>query len=177
MEVWGKFLKDSSVRFTDSQKNRIMTVLNCHFNFCVSGLYLIQAYEEKEIHRLVYFGGVAPSLRKEVWPFLLGHYQFTMTEKCRLEVFLHVVRLSKVVRYTMLQSLFTQAVCLFQIDEQMRTMYEQTMKDWQGCEAIVRQREREKHAEALARCSSGASVERGPVQRDSTISTDASLTF
>uniref|UniRef100_A0A4W6CZF3 Small G protein signaling modulator 1b n=1 Tax=Lates calcarifer TaxID=8187 RepID=A0A4W6CZF3_LATCA len=112
VEVWGRFLKDSS------------------------------AYEEKEIHRLVYFGGVAPSLRKEVWPFLLGHYQFTMTEKSRLE---------------------------------MQIMYEQTMKEWQGCEAIVRQREREKHAEALARCSSGASVERGPVQRDSTISTDASL--
>uniref|UniRef100_A0A665U3Q8 Small G protein signaling modulator 1b n=1 Tax=Echeneis naucrates TaxID=173247 RepID=A0A665U3Q8_ECHNA len=64
---------------------------------------------------------------------------------------------------------------LFQIDEQMRITYEQTLKEWQGCEAIVRQREREKHAEALARCSSGASVERGPVQRDSTISTDASL--
>ncbi|XP_071322587.1 small G protein signaling modulator 1 [Trachinotus anak] len=116
VEVWGRFLKDSS------------------------------AYEEREIHRLVYFGGVAPSLRKEVWPFLLGHYQFTMTEKSRLE-----------------------------IDEQMRIMYEQTLKEWQGCEAIVRQREREKHAEALARCSSGASVERGPVQRDSTISTDSSL--
>uniref|UniRef100_A0A3B4V7V8 Small G protein signaling modulator 1-like n=1 Tax=Seriola dumerili TaxID=41447 RepID=A0A3B4V7V8_SERDU len=114
VEVWGRFLKDSS------------------------------AYEEKEIHRLVYFGGVAPSLRKEVWPFLLGHYQFTMTEKSRLE-----------------------------IDEQMRIMYEQTLREWQGCEAIVRQREREKHAEALARCLSGASVERGPVQRDSTISTDS----
>ncbi|KAM7369002.1 hypothetical protein PAMP_013302 [Pampus punctatissimus] len=118
VEVWGKFLKDSS------------------------------AYEEHEIHRFVYYGGVAPSLRKEVWPFLLGHYQFTMTEKSRLE-----------------------------IDEQMRTMYEQTMKEWRGCEAIVRQREREKHAEALARCSSGASVEKGAVQRDSTISTDASLPF
>ncbi|XP_072228063.1 small G protein signaling modulator 1 isoform X2 [Leuresthes tenuis] len=116
VEVWERFLKDSS------------------------------AYEEKEIHRLVYFGGVAPSLRKKVWPFLLGHYQFTMTEKCRLE-----------------------------IDEQMRTMYEQTMKEWQGCEVIVRQREREKHAEALARCSSGASVERAPIQRDSTISTDSCL--
>lgn len=55
-------------------------------------------------------------------------------------------------------------------------MYELTMKEWRGCEAIVRQREREKHAEALARCSSGASVERGPIERDSTISTDASLT-
>ncbi|CAB1447752.1 unnamed protein product [Pleuronectes platessa] len=115
VEVWNRFLKESS------------------------------AYEEKEIHRLVYFGGVAPSLRKEVWPFLLGHYQFTTTEKSRLE-----------------------------IDEQMRVMYEQTMKEWQGCEAIVRQREREKHAAAIARCSSGASVERAPVQRDSTISTDAS---
>lgn len=116
MEIWSSFLRDSS------------------------------AYEEKEINRLVYFGGVAPSLRKEVWPFLLGHYKFSMTEKCRQE-----------------------------IDEQMRCMYEQTMKEWQGCEAIVRQREREKHAEALARCSSGASVERRPVQRDSTISTDSSL--
>lgn len=57
----------------------------------------------------------------------------------------------------------------------MQTMYEQTMKEWRGCEAIVRQREQEKHAEALARCSSGASAERGPVERDSTISTDASL--
>uniref|UniRef100_A0A671XPA2 Small G protein signaling modulator 1-like n=1 Tax=Sparus aurata TaxID=8175 RepID=A0A671XPA2_SPAAU len=118
VEVWSRFLQDRS------------------------------AYEEKEIHRLVYFGGVAPSLRKEVWPFLLGHYQFTMTEKCRTE-----------------------------IDEQMKIMYEQTMKEWQGCEAIVRQRESEKHAEAIARCSSGASVERGPVQRDSTISTDVSLTL
>ncbi|KAL3041733.1 hypothetical protein OYC64_019835 [Pagothenia borchgrevinki] len=115
VEVWGQFLKDSS------------------------------AFEEVEIHRLVYYGGVAPSLRKEVWPFLLGHYQFTMTAKCRQE-----------------------------IDEQMRIMYEQTMKEWQGCEAIVLQREKEKHAEAIARCLS-ASVERGPVQRDSTISTDSSL--
>ncbi|XP_068609263.1 small G protein signaling modulator 1 [Brachionichthys hirsutus] len=115
-EVWAQVLKDSSV------------------------------YGEREIHRLVYFGGVAPSLRKEVWPFLLGHYQFATSEKRRLE-----------------------------IDEQMRITYGQTMKAWQGCEVIVRQREREKHAEALARCSSGASVERGPVQRDSTISTDSSL--
>lgn len=67
-------------------------------------------------------------------------------------------------------------VVLIQTDQQMRAAYEQTVRDWRGCEAIVRQREREKHAEALARCSSGASVERGPVQRDSTISTDASLT-
>uniref|UniRef100_A0A672JMH4 Small G protein signaling modulator 1a n=1 Tax=Salarias fasciatus TaxID=181472 RepID=A0A672JMH4_SALFA len=37
-------------------------------------------YKEPELLRLVYFGGVDPSLRKEVWPFLLGHYQFGMSE-------------------------------------------------------------------------------------------------
>lgn len=45
-----------------------------------------QAFEEEELLRLVYYGGVEPSLRKEVWPFLLGHYHFTMTPKERQEV-------------------------------------------------------------------------------------------
>uniref|UniRef100_A0A4W5LN09 Small G protein signaling modulator 1b n=1 Tax=Hucho hucho TaxID=62062 RepID=A0A4W5LN09_9TELE len=102
------------------------------------------AYDEHELLRLVYYGGVAPTIRKEVWPFLLGHYHFDMTEKCRMEV-----------------------------DEQVRACYEQTMKEWLGCEAIVKQNEGEKHAEAIAKCNSLASVDRpGPVQRDSTISTD-----
>uniref|UniRef100_A0A673YFA5 Small G protein signaling modulator 1 n=1 Tax=Salmo trutta TaxID=8032 RepID=A0A673YFA5_SALTR len=84
------------------------------------------AYKEQELLRLVYFGGVDPSLRKEVWPFLLGHYQFGMSE----------------------------------VDEQVRACYEQTMSEWLGCEAIVRQREKEQHAAALAKCSSiSASVD------------------
>uniref|UniRef100_A0A673WXJ9 Small G protein signaling modulator 1-like n=1 Tax=Salmo trutta TaxID=8032 RepID=A0A673WXJ9_SALTR len=104
------------------------------------------AYDEHELLRLVYYGGVAPTIRKEVWPFLLGHYHFDMTQKCRMEV-----------------------------DEQVRACYEQTMKEWLGCEAIVKQNEGEKHAEAIAKCNSVASVDRpGPVQRDSTISTDVS---
>ncbi|XP_055063338.2 small G protein signaling modulator 1 isoform X3 [Misgurnus anguillicaudatus] len=109
-EVWKTFLQDSS------------------------------AYEEEELLRLVYYGGVEPSLRKEVWPFLLGHYHFNMTLKERQEV-----------------------------DEQVRACYEQTMSEWLGCEAIVRQREKEQHAAALAKCASGASVES---RQDSTISTD-----
>ncbi|KAL1267177.1 hypothetical protein QQF64_002852 [Cirrhinus molitorella] len=102
------------------------------------------AYEEEEILRLVYYGGVEPSLRKEVWPFLLGHYHFTMSLTERKEV-----------------------------DEQIRACYEQTMSEWLGCEAIVRQREKEQHAVALAKCASGASVDRSSRQ-DSTISTDSS---
>ncbi|RXN30851.1 small G signaling modulator 1 isoform X1 [Labeo rohita] len=106
------------------------------------------SYEEKELLRLVYFGGVEPSLRKEVWPFLLGHYQFGMSETERKEV-----------------------------DEQMRACYEQTMSEWLGCEAIVRQREKEQHAVAIAKCSSGASIDSTTqriMHRDSTISNESS---
>ncbi|XP_036451284.1 small G protein signaling modulator 1 [Colossoma macropomum] len=113
-EIWKTFLQDSS------------------------------AYEEAELLRLVYYGGVEPTLRKEVWPFLLGHYHFTMTLKERKEV-----------------------------DEQVRACYEQTMSEWLGCEAIVRQREKEQHAAALAKCASGASVDRS-LRQDSTISSDSS---
>uniref|UniRef100_A0A672QLC6 Small G protein signaling modulator 1-like n=1 Tax=Sinocyclocheilus grahami TaxID=75366 RepID=A0A672QLC6_SINGR len=102
------------------------------------------AYEEEALLRLVYYGGVEPSLRKEVWPFLLGHYHFSMSLAERKEV-----------------------------DEQIRACYEQTMSEWLGCEAIVRQREKEQHAAALAKCASGASVDRG-LRQDSTISTDTS---
>ncbi|XP_067263654.1 small G protein signaling modulator 1 isoform X7 [Chanodichthys erythropterus] len=132
-EVWQKFLQDcNSVHLLWSE--------------CVPAL--LQAYEEKELLRLVYFGGVEPSLRKEVWPFLLGHYQFGMSEAERKEV-----------------------------DEQMRACYEQTMSEWLGCEAIVRQREKEQHAVALAKCSSGTSMDSTTqriMHRDSTISNESS---
>uniref|UniRef100_A0A8C5A8V4 Small G protein signaling modulator 1a n=1 Tax=Gadus morhua TaxID=8049 RepID=A0A8C5A8V4_GADMO len=105
------------------------------------------AYEEKELLRLVYFGGVEPSLRKEVWPFLLGHYQFSMSEPERKEV-----------------------------DEQVKAGYQRTMGEWLGCEAIVREREKEQHAAAIAKCS-GASVDGSSqplVHRDSTLSNESS---
>lgn len=105
------------------------------------------AYKEQELLRLVYFGGVEPSLRKEVWPFLLGHYQFGMSEAERKEV-----------------------------DEQVRVCYQQTMREWLGCEEIVRQREKEQHAAALAKCSSGASMDSSSQKmshHDSTISNES----
>lgn len=30
--------------------------------------------DSEEVYRLVYFGGCEHELRKEVWPYLLGHY-------------------------------------------------------------------------------------------------------
>ncbi|XP_068616893.1 small G protein signaling modulator 1 [Brachionichthys hirsutus] len=106
------------------------------------------AYEEKELLRLVYFGGVDAALRKEVWPFLLGHYQFGMSDAERKEV-----------------------------DEGVRVRYEQTMHEWLSCEEIVRQREKGQHAAALAKCSSGASVDSSNqklTHRDSTVSSESS---
>uniref|UniRef100_A0A3Q3XIT1 Uncharacterized protein n=1 Tax=Mola mola TaxID=94237 RepID=A0A3Q3XIT1_MOLML len=103
-------------------------------------------YKEEELRRLVYFGGVDASLRKKVWPFLLGHYQFGMSEATRKEV-----------------------------DEQVRVCYQQTMREWLSCEEIVRQREKEQHAAALAKCSSGASMD-GSSQKmhhDSTVSNES----
>ncbi|XP_075291128.1 small G protein signaling modulator 1 isoform X1 [Opisthocomus hoazin] len=106
------------------------------------------SYEDQELLRLIYYGGIQHEIRKAVWPFLLGHYQFGMTEAERKEA-----------------------------DDQIRACYEHTMAEWLGCEAIVRQREKESHAAALAKCSSGASLDshiQRMMHRDSTISNESS---
>ncbi|XP_010215935.1 PREDICTED: small G protein signaling modulator 1 [Tinamus guttatus] len=106
------------------------------------------SYEDRELLRLIYYGGIQHEIRRAVWPFLLGHYQFGMTEAERKEA-----------------------------DAQTRTCYEHTMAEWLGCEAIVRQREKESHAAALAKCSSGASLDshiQRMMHRDSTISNESS---
>uniref|UniRef100_A0A8C6Q8K3 Small G protein signaling modulator 1 n=1 Tax=Nothobranchius furzeri TaxID=105023 RepID=A0A8C6Q8K3_NOTFU len=117
-DVWQTFLQDSTV-----------------------------SYAEQELLRLVYFGGVDPLLRKEVWPFLLGHYQFGTSEAERKEV-----------------------------DDEVQAYYQQTMDEWLGCEEIVRQREKEQHAAALAKCSSGASMDSSSqrmTHHDSTVSNES----
>ncbi|XP_074868968.1 small G protein signaling modulator 1 [Carettochelys insculpta] len=117
-EIWNKYLQDST------------------------------SYEEQELLRLIYFGGIQHEIRKAVWPFLLGHYHFGMMETERQEV-----------------------------DNQLQACYEQIMAEWLGCEAIVRQREKESHAAALAKCSSGASLDshiQRMMHRDSTISNESS---
>uniref|UniRef100_A0A8C9EVI9 Small G protein signaling modulator 1 n=1 Tax=Pavo cristatus TaxID=9049 RepID=A0A8C9EVI9_PAVCR len=49
------------------------------------------SYEDQELLRLIYYGGIQHEIRKAVWPFLLGHYQFGMTEAERKEVGMSVL--------------------------------------------------------------------------------------
>lgn len=81
--------------------------------------------DSEEVYRLVYFGGCEHDIRKEVWPFLLGHYSFGSTAEERAE-----------------------------LDETSRHYYETTMSEWLAVEAIVRQRDKEKTAVAVAKLSS-----------------------
>nr|XP_016937076.1 small G protein signaling modulator 1 [Drosophila suzukii] len=80
-----------------------------------------------EFYRLVYFGGVQPELRQEVWPYLLGHYAFGSTSEERRKQ-----------------------------DETCKHYYETTMSEWLAVDAIVQQREKEKTARAVAKLSSGS---------------------
>lgn len=87
--------------------------------------------DSEEVYRLVYFGGCEQEIRKEVWPFLLGHYTFGSTAEERAE-----------------------------LDETSRHYYETTMSEWLAVEAIVRQRDKEKTAVAVAKLSSESGSEK-----------------
>ncbi|EFA05501.2 small G protein signaling modulator 1 [Tribolium castaneum] len=103
---------------------------------CIDGV--VSDYEE--VYRLTYFGGVAHDLRKELWPYLLGHYKFGSTAQQRLE-----------------------------LSEETKQAYENTMSEWLAVEAIVRQRDKETQANAIAKLSSESmSGEQVPaqIQRD-----------
>ncbi|XP_051966103.1 small G protein signaling modulator 2-like [Xyrauchen texanus] len=103
-------------------------------------------YKELELLRLVYYGGVEHEIRKEVWPFLLGHYKFGMDKKD-----------------------------MAQIDEKITVRYQQVMREWKACEVIVKQREKEMQSAIFAKLSSGSSIDSHVlrlIHRDSTISNE-----
>ncbi|XP_060799890.1 small G protein signaling modulator 2 isoform X3 [Neoarius graeffei] len=103
-------------------------------------------YKELELLRLVYYGGVQHEIRKEVWPFLLGHYKFGMGKKD-----------------------------MTQIDEKIAARYKQVMKEWKACEVIVKQREKEVQSAIFAKLSSGSSIDSHVmklIHRDSTLSNE-----
>ncbi|CAK1541639.1 unnamed protein product [Leptosia nina] len=80
--------------------------------------------DKDEVYRLVYYGGIQHDIRKEVWPFLLGYYEFNTTFQERQEQ-----------------------------DCSYRRQYETTMSEWLCVEAIVRQKDREATAASIARLS------------------------
>ncbi|XP_032563171.1 small G protein signaling modulator 2 isoform X5 [Chiroxiphia lanceolata] len=103
-------------------------------------------YKELELLRRVYYGGVQHEIRKEVWPFLLGHYKFGMAKKE-----------------------------MDQVDADIALQYQKVMAEWKACEVVVKQREKESHSTTLAKFSSGSSIDshvQRLIHRDSTISND-----
>uniref|UniRef100_A0A8P0SWU7 Serine racemase n=1 Tax=Canis lupus familiaris TaxID=9615 RepID=A0A8P0SWU7_CANLF len=103
-------------------------------------------YKELELLRQVYYGGVEHEIRKDVWPFLLGHYKFGMSKK-EME----------------------------QVDSTVAARYKRVLAEWKACEAVVRQREREAQPTTLTKFSSGSSIDshvQRLIHRDSTISND-----
>uniref|UniRef100_A0A8D3CZL7 Small G protein signaling modulator 2 n=1 Tax=Scophthalmus maximus TaxID=52904 RepID=A0A8D3CZL7_SCOMX len=103
-------------------------------------------YKELELLRLVYYGGVQHDIRKEVWPFLLGHYKFGIGKKD-----------------------------MGQIDAKISERYQKVMREWKACEVIVKQREKEMQSAIFAKLSSGSSIDSHVlrlVHRDSTLSNE-----
>ncbi|XP_034237291.1 small G protein signaling modulator 2-like [Thrips palmi] len=87
----------------------------------------------EELFRLAYFGGVCHDIRKQVWPYLLGHYVFGSTAEDRRA-----------------------------LDATTRQNYETTMSEWLAVEAIVRQRDKETMAANLAKLSSESTSGEAP---------------
>ncbi|XP_029782681.1 small G protein signaling modulator 2 isoform X4 [Suricata suricatta] len=106
-------------------------------------------YKELELLRQVYYGGVEHEIRKDVWPFLLGHYKFGMSKK-EME----------------------------QVDSAVAARYKRVLAEWKACEAAVRQREQDTQPATLPKFSSGSSIDshvQRLIHRDSTISNDVFL--
>ncbi|XP_026565956.1 small G protein signaling modulator 2 isoform X1 [Pseudonaja textilis] len=101
-------------------------------------------YKELELLRLVYYGGVQHDIRKEVWPFLLGHYKFGMNKK-EMEL----------------------------VDRDIVRRYQKVMSEWKACEVVVKLREKESQTTTkFSSGSSIDSHVQRLIHRDSTISND-----
>ncbi|XP_025089142.1 small G protein signaling modulator 1-like isoform X9 [Pomacea canaliculata] len=116
---------------------------------CVNGV----VSNSGEVYRLVYYGGISHDLRKEVWPYLLGHYKFGSSQQERKT-----------------------------LDESMHTEYERIMSEWLAVEAIIRQRDKEVIAANLAKLSQVIRLESTDghiplVRKDSSLSNEVFESF
>ncbi|XP_041971436.1 small G protein signaling modulator 2-like isoform X2 [Aricia agestis] len=99
--------------------------------------------DKDEVYRLVYYGGVQHDIRKEVWPFLLGYYEFGSTAEERTEQ-----------------------------DIVYRRQYETTMSEWLCVEAIVRQKDKEQTAASIARLTQASGKPRVEVDDNTEVFED-----
>ncbi|XP_069356616.1 small G protein signaling modulator 2-like isoform X2 [Maniola hyperantus] len=101
--------------------------------------------DKDEVYRIVYYSGVQHDIRREVWPFLLGYYEFGSTADERNEQ-----------------------------DATYRRQYETTMSEWLCVEAIVRQRDREATAASIARLTESSGKPR-PTESNEVFEDDCSV--
>lgn len=109
--------------------------------------------DDNEVYRLVYFGGVQHEIRKDVWPYLLGHYRLVMS--------LCTMQLCTPNSFKFL-SFGSTAADRLEVDETTRQCYEQKVGAWLAVEAIVRQLDKEKTAHAVAKLSSESGSDKHP---------------
>ena len=81
--------------------------------------------DENDIYFRIYFGGVEPEIRKQVWPYLLGHYKSWTLKQAEVR----------------------------ELDAKTQTVYENKLSDWMAIEAIIRQKDREVTAANIAKIS------------------------
>ncbi|KAK3771333.1 hypothetical protein RRG08_024289 [Elysia crispata] len=102
-----------------------------------------------EVYRRVYYGGVCHELRRQVWPYLLGHYKFGSTPEEREG-----------------------------LEAAMGADYEKVMSEWLAVEAIIRQRDKETVAANLAKLSQESTDGHIPlVRKDSSLSNEVFVSF
>lgn len=90
--------------------------------------------DQAEVMKCIYFGGVEHEIRHEVWPYLLGHYQFGSTENERTS-----------------------------IDENTRMNFEQILAEWMAVETIIKQRERDNQAAKVSSDNSSDLYDSGQI--------------
>lgn len=66
------------LRFVEELGNHLFAGITVQkwAELCIEGI----VKDLDEVYRLAYFGGIAHELRKDVWPYLLGHYKFGSTQ-------------------------------------------------------------------------------------------------
>ena len=84
---WGSCQNSIRLWLRDEVYFYCIVILDCHcfITWAMIFVYLLmnnclQVLRQFEIYRRIYYGGMSHSIRKQVWPYLLGHYKFGSTK-------------------------------------------------------------------------------------------------